>query len=48
MPDNEEYILSQYDVLAGKMANEENEIMIVVNKDRMISDFYLLNLAIII
>lgn len=44
-PDNEEYILSQYDVLAGKMATKKNEIMIVVNKDRMVSDFLLAQLG---
>src|SRR5690554_2858670 len=44
-PNNEEYILSQYNVLNGKMATEINEVMLVVNKDRMISDFLLAQLG---
>lgn len=44
-PNNEEYILSQYNVLKGKLATEKNEIMLVVNKDRMVADFLLAQLG---
>lgn len=41
-PDNEEFILSQYDIICGdKIPTSANEIMIVVNKDYEISDLLL-------
>ena len=41
-PSNEEYILSQYDLLGGgKVATGENEIMLVLNPDEEISDLLL-------
>ena len=44
-PDNSEYILSQYDVVSGKMATEKDEIMLVLNKDGLISDLTLAQLG---
>lgn len=39
LPDNEEYILSQYDLLGdSKFATEENEIMIVVDDNTTMTD----------
>lgn len=43
--DNEEYLLSQYDLLEGEMANEKNEIMIVVSKERQLADLTLAQLG---
>lgn len=43
--DNEEYLLSQYDLLTGEVANEKHEIMIVVNKDRQLTDLTLAQLG---
>lgn len=42
-PDQSDYILQQYDILneGGKIATEENEIMLVVNKDREMTDIFL-------
>ena len=40
-PPNSEYILSQYDVLGGEIADEAHEIMLVVNSDDEISDLLL-------
>ena len=40
-PNNEDYILSQYDLLDGEVATEENEIMIVVNKNTELTDVLL-------
>ncbi|MGM9899566.1 MAG: ATP-binding cassette domain-containing protein [Bacilli bacterium] len=42
---NEEYIKSQYDILSGGIANDMNEIMIVVNKDQQLSDLLLAQLG---
>ena len=42
---NEEYLLSQYDLLSGEVANEKHEIMIVVNKDRQLTDLTLAQLG---
>lgn len=45
-PDNEDFILSQYDIICGdKIATEENEIMIVVNADYELSDLLLAELG---
>ena len=44
-PDNSEYILSQYDVVSGNMATEKDEIMLVLNKDGLISDLTLAQLG---
>ncbi len=40
-PSNSDYILSQYDVLDGEVADEAHEIMLVVNSDEEISDLLL-------
>ena len=40
-PGNEEYIRSQYDILEGKVAQEANEIMIVVSKNTDLTDIVL-------
>ncbi len=37
-PDNNDYIASQYNLLKGDFADEKDEIMIVVNKDRALTD----------
>lgn len=45
-PDNEDFILSQYDIIYGdKIATEPNEIMIVVNNDYELSDLLLAELG---
>ena len=40
-PSNNDYILSQYDVMAGKLAEGKNEIMLVLDKDEELSDLLL-------
>lgn len=42
---NSEYILSQYDLKDGKIAENKDEIMIVVNKDRQLTDLLLAQLG---
>ncbi len=42
---NTDYMLSQYDVLSGKIATEANEIMIVVNPDTCLTDVLLAQLG---
>lgn len=42
---SEEYILSQYKLLDGKMATEKNEIMIVIDKNSLITDLTLAQLG---
>ncbi len=42
---NEEYILSQYDILAGDVATEANEVMIVVDDDDELTDLLLAQLG---
>ena len=37
-PNDNDYIASQYNLLDGKLATEKDEIMIVVNKDRALTD----------
>ena len=44
-PNNEEYILSQYDVLTGRIALEKNEIMLVLNSKDELSDMLLAGLG---
>lgn len=44
-PDNEDYILSQYDVLSGKIATEKDEIMIVLNGNDRLNDILLARLG---
>ncbi|MDD6301964.1 MAG: ABC transporter ATP-binding protein/permease [Bacillales bacterium] len=44
-PSNEDYILSQYDVKAGKIAKNKDEIMIVISKDEELSDILLAELG---
>ena len=43
--DNEEYILEQYDLKAGVMADDKDEIMIVINKNSQLSDLTLAQLG---
>lgn len=38
---NTDYLLNQYDIVEGKVATEEDEIMIVLSKDENITDFLL-------
>ena len=40
-PNNNEYILSQYDLLEGKVAEAEDEMMIVVSSDYKLRDIFL-------
>lgn len=42
---NKEYLLSQYDLVDGKMATEKNEIMLVVDKNSEVSDLILAQLG---
>lgn len=44
-PDNEEYILGQYDVLAGRYATEKDEVMLVLSDDRSLTDLLLAQLG---
>ena len=43
--DNKELIESQYDVIAGRMPEEYNEVILVVDKNNQISDFTLYSLG---
>ena len=40
-PNDNEYILSQYDILAGDIAKEDDEMMIVVSSDYKLRDIFL-------
>ena len=44
-PNNSDYILSQYDVVSGKLATEANEIMLVLNSEDELSDLLLARLG---
>jgi len=44
-PGNEDYILSQYDLLDGKVATEKDEIMVVVSKQNRLTDVALAQLG---
>ena len=44
-PDAEDYILSQYDLVYGRVAQEKNEVMIVLGPDRTLSDILLAQLG---
>lgn len=44
-PNNSSYILEQYDILEGKVAESKNEIMLVLNSDGLISDLTLAQLG---
>ena len=43
MPENEEYVLSQYDIIneGGYVCKDENEMMLVVSKDSELTDIFL-------
>ena len=41
MPNSNDYILSQYDIKAGKIADGKNQIMLVLNPDDELSDLLL-------
>jgi len=43
--DNEELLETQYDVIAGRMPKEYNEVIILVNKNNQISDYALYSLG---
>ncbi|MDY6329575.1 MAG: ABC transporter ATP-binding protein/permease [Lachnospiraceae bacterium] len=47
MIDNEELIKSQYDILKGRLPQEYNEVVLVVDKDDMISEYSLYALGLI-
>ena len=42
---NEEYIMSQYDLKYGKFPTQENELLLVLNKDQSITDLTLAQLG---
>lgn len=44
-PNDEEYILSQYNLLEGKVATQKDEIMIVASRDRDLTDLLLAQLG---
>ncbi|MDR2867089.1 MAG: ABC transporter ATP-binding protein/permease [Acholeplasmatales bacterium] len=44
-PDSEDYILSQYEMLYGQVAKEKNEVMIVLNDNKMLTDILLAQLG---
>ena len=44
-PNNDEYILDQYEVVAGKLATEKDEIMLVLNSEDELSDLLLARLG---
>ncbi|MBO7762323.1 MAG: ABC transporter ATP-binding protein/permease [Clostridia bacterium] len=44
-PNNRDYILSQYDVLEGKIAEERNEVMLVVSPNTELTDIVLAKLG---
>ncbi len=44
-PNNEDYLLEQYDVLEGKIATEKHEVMLVLNQDRSLTDLVLAQLG---
>lgn len=44
-PTNQNYILSQYDVLTGKIATEKDEVMLVLNYNDELSDILLAGLG---
>lgn len=43
VPDNDEYVLSQYDILneGGKLPTADNEMAIVIDKDQQLTDLFL-------
>ena len=45
MPDNPDYIASQYDLAAGRMATGEDEIMLVLDRNSELSDLLLARLG---
>ena len=40
-PNNAQYIENQYDILKGKIATAEDEVMVVINKDSQLTDITL-------
>lgn len=47
MLDNEELLKSQYDLIAGKWAEEFNEVVLIVDEDNRISDYTLYSLGLL-
>ena len=45
IPDNNEYIMSQYSLVSGKMASEKDEIMLVLDRNEELSDLLLARLG---
>ena len=45
LPKSEDYILSQYDMLHGEIAKDKSEIMIVLQKDSLLTDLLLAQLG---
>ena len=44
-PDNQNYITEQYDIMAGKVATEKDEIMLVISSDEQLTDLLLAKLG---
>ena len=44
-PEEEEYINSQYDLVSGKLASNKNEIMLVLDSNDQLTDFFLAGLG---
>ncbi len=44
-PENEEYVLNQYDLLEGRYATEKDEIMLVLDNERALTDLLLAQLG---
>lgn len=44
-PSNEDYILSQYDIMSGSVAKEKNEVMIVIDSKSELTDLVLAQLG---
>lgn len=44
-PSNVDYIAAQYDIVKGRIANDKNEIMLVLNRDEELSDLLLARLG---
>lgn len=45
LPDNDEYILSQYDIKAGRMPENKNETILVLDKNSTLTDLVLAQLG---
>ncbi len=43
--DDEDFLMKQYEIVAGKLPDEYNEVVLIVNKDNQISDYALYSLG---